>query len=150
LSEFPKTHEFIALLRHSPKKQLVFTNENGTSIHSGYHLTESKAAAFDMIDCCGQKNQWRETIAQLWVPNESDDDFIDRTKVSQHLRQGERNDRARFRSGDSFRIRRRKFLSVEHHLESVTQNAEKIRVRLRPPQATCNARDRAGTEKCCA
>src|SRR6266705_6914872 len=72
-----QTHEFIASLRRSPDKQLLFENEEGAAIHSGYHLTELKAASFDTVDCGAQKNRWNETIVQLWVPeNEGSDEFM--------------------------------------------------------------------------
>ena len=63
-----KTEDFISTLREAPAKHLVFTNSDGTTIHGGYHLTELKAASFDTVDCGAQKNQWNETIVQLWVP----------------------------------------------------------------------------------
>jgi hypothetical protein len=43
------------------------TNSDGATIHGGYHLTELKAASFDTVDCGRAKNQWNETIVQLWV-----------------------------------------------------------------------------------
>ena len=66
------THDFISRLREAPTKQLVFTNHEGTTIHGGYHLTELKAASFDTVDCVAQKNQWNETIVQLWVPEDEE------------------------------------------------------------------------------
>ena len=145
-----KTHEFISLLRHSPTKQLVFVNEEGSSIHSGYHLTELKAASFDTIDCGGQKNQWRETIVQLWVPNESDDDFMTAQKfLNIYDKVGgmialDSEAEIRFEYGDE------NFAPSNYHVERVTQDAKAIRVQLRLPQSTCKARDRRGAEKCCA
>jgi len=50
----------------------VFSNSDGATIHGGYHLTELKAASFDTVDCGAQKNQWNETIVQLWVPEEEE------------------------------------------------------------------------------
>src|SRR5437899_12290500 len=69
-----KTRDFIAALRQSPDKPLLFANSDGHVIHRGYHLTEIKAAAYDTVDCGGQKNQWNETVLLLWVPEHSDDD----------------------------------------------------------------------------
>src|SRR5438477_734995 len=71
-----KTNEFIAELRRVPQNQLIFVDGNGHAVHSGYHLTELKAASLDTVDCGGQKNRWNETIVQLWVPQEADDDFM--------------------------------------------------------------------------
>src|SRR5205823_14358845 len=76
-----KTREFIEQLRESREKQVVFVDENGTTIHGGYHLTELKAATFDTVDCGGQKNRWNETIVQLWVPqDEESDEFMTANK----------------------------------------------------------------------
>ena len=65
-----RTQDFISRLRKAAAKALVFINSNGATIHGGYHLTELKAASFDTVDCGAQKNQWNETIVQLWVPEE--------------------------------------------------------------------------------
>lgn len=67
-----RTQDFISRLRKAPAKALVFTNSDGATIHGGYHLTELKAASFDTVDCGAQKNQWNETIAQLWVPEDEE------------------------------------------------------------------------------
>ena len=68
-----KTREFIEQLRGARSKQVLFVDENDTTIHGGYHLTELKAATFDTVDCGGQKNRWHETIVQLWVPEDEDE-----------------------------------------------------------------------------
>src|SRR5436189_2376596 len=68
-----RTQDFISRLRKAATtKALVFINSNGATIHGGYHLTELKAASFDTVDCGAQKNQWNETIVQLWVPEEQE------------------------------------------------------------------------------
>src|SRR5204863_3615409 len=51
---------------------LVFSDSDDATIHGGYHLTELKAASFDTVDCGAQKNQWNETIVQLWVPEDEE------------------------------------------------------------------------------
>ena len=56
------TQEFIAQLRRTPDKPLVFVDAEGDTIHAGYHLTEIKAAKFDTVDCGGEKNRWSETV----------------------------------------------------------------------------------------
>jgi hypothetical protein len=145
-----KTNDFVTLLRRSPKKQLIFVNEDGAPIHSGYHLTELKAASFDTVDCGGQKNEWRETIVQLWVPDEADDDFMTAQKfLSIYDKVGgmislDSDAEIRFEYGDE------SFFPSNYHVERVTQDAKAIRIQLRPPQSTCKARDRRGAEKCCA
>ena len=66
------TEDFIGRLRQAPAKRLVFANSDGATIHGGYHLTELKAASFDTVDCGAEKNQWNETIVQLWVPEDEE------------------------------------------------------------------------------
>ena len=75
-----KTNKFITALRNSPDKQLQFVNESGDTVHSGYHLTEIKAANFDTVDCGSQVNHWHETILQLWVPADADDEYMSASK----------------------------------------------------------------------
>jgi len=138
-----QTHEFIATLRRSGDKQLVFANEEGAAIHGGYHLTELKAASFDTVDCGGQKNRWHETIVQLWVPeSEESDEFMTARKfLSIYDRVGgmialDSEAEIRFEYGDE------NFPPSNYHVEEVTQDDTTIRVELRPPQTTCKARDR--------
>ena len=150
-SKFMITNEFIALLRRSPDKHLVFVNEDGTAIHSGYHLTELKAGSFDTVDCGGQKNRWNETIVQLWVPQEADDEFMTAGKfLSIYDKVGgmitiDSDAQIRIEYGDE------NFFPSNYDVDLVTQDDESIRVQLRPPQTTCKARDRraeAGASRC--
>lgn len=146
-----KTHEFIMLLRRSPDKHLVFVNDQGTTIHSGYHLTELKAASLDTVDCGGQKNQWKETIVQLWVPQEADHDFMTAKKFLRiYDKVGgmiaiDPDAEIRIEYGDE------NFFPSNHDVDLVTQDDETIRVQLRPPQTTCKARDRRAVAgaSCC-
>src|SRR6266436_10179581 len=75
-----KTNEFISELRRAPENQLVFVDGNGHAVDAGYHLTELKAASLDTVDCGGQANQWQETIVQLWVPANPDNDYMSADK----------------------------------------------------------------------
>jgi len=145
------TNEFIALLRRSPDKHLVFVNDEDTTIHSGYHLTELKAGSFDTVDCGGQKNRWNETIVQLWVPQEADDEFMTAGKfLSIYDKVGgmitiDSDAQIRIEYGDE------NFFPSNYDVDLVTQDDESIRVQLRPPQTTCKARDRraeAGASRC--
>ncbi len=147
-----KTQEFIAQLRRSGGKPLVFVNADGATIHSGYHLTEIKAAQFDTVDCGGQKNRWGETIIQLWVPEEErNDEFMTAgkflsiyDKVSQMV-DVDLAAEVRVEYGD------KNFFPSNYHVESIGENENTLRVELRAPQATCKARDRR-TEgvSCCS
>jgi hypothetical protein len=137
-----KTYEFIEQLRGSRGK-LVFVDENEMTIHGGYHLTELKAATFDTVDCGGRKNRWNETIVQLWVPEQEESDgfmtadkflsIYDRVSGMIAL---DPEAEIRFEYGDE------NFSPSNYHVVQVTEDANTIRVELRPPQATCKARDR--------
>src|SRR5204862_7018776 len=107
------THDFIGRLREAPAKQLVFTNSDGATIHGGYHLTELKAASFDTVDCGAEKNQWNETIVQLWVPeDEEDGEFMTAQKFWQSTK-GRAADPAPSDSRNSFRVRRRELSAFQ-------------------------------------
>jgi hypothetical protein len=107
-----KTNEFVSELRRAPENQLVFVDGNGHAVHAGYHLTELKAASLDTVDCGGQANQWQETIIQLWVPANPDNDYMSADKFLKIFDKA-RHDSAKLRCGDSRRVRRRKFLSID-------------------------------------
>jgi hypothetical protein len=83
------TNDFIERLREAPAKCVLLTNADGATIHGGYHVTELKAVSFDTVDCGAQKKQWNQTIVQLWVPdNEENEEFMTAKKNSGNLRQG--------------------------------------------------------------
>ena len=146
------TREFIRKLRQAPAKRLIFTNGNGARIHGGYHLTELKAASFDTVDCGAQKNHWRETIIQLWVPeNEESEEFMSAQKFLAiydkvaGLIALDQEAEVRFEYGDE------NFPSSNYHVEEITEDDRDFRVKLRLPHATCKARDRRESgATCCA
>ena len=148
-----KTDQFIATLRQSPADRLAFVNETGNVIHPGYHLTEIKAAHFDTVDCGGQTNRWNETIVQLWVPAEAEDDYMsagkflgifDRVTAMIPLQE---EAEIRVEYGDE------NFFPSLYHVESVESASGTMRVLLAPPVTTCQARDRrlnkVETTACC-
>jgi hypothetical protein len=144
------THDFINWLRDAPAKQLVFTNSDGTTIHGGYHLTELKAASFDTVDCGAQKNQWNETIVQLWVPeDEENGEFMTAAKFLSiydkvaRLIPLDSTAEIRFEYGDE------NFPASNYHVEMITGNEAELRVQLRLPQATCKARGRREAGAAC-
>ena len=148
-----KTSEFISALRRSPKKALLFTNANGDAIHSGYHLTEIKAVTYDTVDCGAQKNQWNETILQLWVPATADDDYMSAGKFVtiydkvRKLVSIDEDAEVRIEYGDET------FFPTAYHVANLSENQNELRVVLEPPATTCKARDRArssASESCCA
>src|SRR6266513_588036 len=147
-----RTQDFISRLREAAAKALVFINSNGAMIHGGYHLTELKAASFDTVDCGVQKNQWNETIVQLWVP-EQEEEKGERMTAAKFLSIYDKVARLisldvtaeiRFEYGDE------NFPPSNYHVENIREIPAQLRVELRLPQMTCKARDRRKSgEACC-
>jgi hypothetical protein len=143
-------------LRAAQENRLLFIDRDGNSIHAGYHLTELKAASLQTVDCGGQRNHWQETIVQLWVPPEADDDYMTAAKFLQifdKVRGMIPLDLAaeiRVEYGDE------NFFPSTYHIRSVMHDQHAARVLLVPPEATCKARDRRacgagdhGRQACC-
>ena len=136
------TKEFISALRAAPDNELMFVDLEGHAVHNGYHLTELKSASFETVDCGGKTNRWQETIVQLWVPENPDDDYMTATKflkIFDKVRGMIALDvdaEIRVEYGD------RNFFPSTYHVRSVTSNGATTRVFLEPPRATCKARDR--------
>lgn len=136
------TQEFIAALRKAPENQLIFENEKGDTVRAGYHLTEIKAAHFDTVDCGGQTNQWSETIVQLWVPANADDEYMTAGKFLRIFDKVtamiplQLEAEIRVEYGDE------NFFPSLYHVEAVTREEGTTRVLLAPPSSTCKARDR--------
>ena len=148
-----KTNQFIAALRQSPQDRLIFMNKAADVVHTGYHLTEIKAAHFDTVDCGGQTNRWNETVVQLWVPAEADDEYMtagkflsifDRVTAMIPL-QEEAEIRVEYGDGN--------FFPSLYHVDAVRSAAGTTRVLLEPPITTCKARDRrlkeVAADACC-
>jgi len=141
-----KTNEFISKLRAAPENRLIFVDLEGHAVHSGYHLTELKAASLKTVDCGGQTNQWEETTAQLWVPSNPDSDY---TTAGKFLKIFDKvsgiiplnlDTEIRVEYGDE------NFFPSAYHVRSVTHVDAVTRVLLEPPRATCKAR---GRDECC-
>jgi hypothetical protein len=150
-----KTNEFISTLRAAPNNQLIFIDLDGHTVHSGYHLTELKAAAFDTVDCGGQTNRWQETIVQLWVPSHAANEYMTTAKFLKIFEKVRGmiplnpNAEVRIEYGDE------NFFPSTYHVCSVTHDQTTTRVLLEPPRASCKARDRrvgisSPTDSCCA
>jgi hypothetical protein len=152
-----KTNEFISALRTVPNRQLVFVDRNGRAVHPGYHLTELKAATFNTVDCGGQVNQWEETVVQLWVPAEADDDYMTAAKFLKIFDKVRGmvpinlDAEIRVEYGDE------NFFPSTYQVRSVTHERETTRVLLEAPATACKARDRRiatsmapATPSCCA
>jgi Family of unknown function (DUF6428) len=150
-----KTNEFISSLRTAPNNQLIFVDLDGHTVHTGYHLTELKAASFDTVDCGGQTNRWQETIVQLRAPPGADGDYM---MVAKFLKIFDKvrgmipldlDAEIRVEYGDE------NFFPSTYRIRSVTSVRETTRVLLQPSETTCKARDRrvgalAATDSCCA
>ena len=132
-----KTSEFISELRAAPQNQLLFVSAAGQAVHAGYHLTELKAASFDTVDCGGQVNQWQETIVQLWVPENADDDYMTTAKFLKIFDQVRGmiplnlNTELRVEYGDE------NFFPSTYHVRSVAHGHDATRVLIEPPATTC-------------
>jgi Family of unknown function (DUF6428) len=137
-----KTNEFISKLRAAPDNRLLFVDRGGNPIHTGYHLTELKAASLQTVDCGGQRNHWQETIVQLWVPPKADHDYMTAAKFLQIFDKVrgmiplDLTAEIRVEYGDE------NFFPSTYHVRSVTHDQHSTRVLLVPPEATCKARDR--------
>ena len=146
------TNDFIARLRCAPDKPLLFVNAGGDTIHAGYHLTEIKAAKFETVDCGREKNRWNETIMQLWVPaNEISEQFMTAGKFLSIYEKVSCMIDVDFAAEVWFEYGDENFFPSNYHVDSVIEQADTLRVELRPPQTTCKARDRraAGASCCC-
>jgi len=150
-----KTNEFISTLRAAPSNQLIFADLDGHAVHSGYHLTELKAASFETVDCGGQVNRWPETIVQLWVPLRADNEYMTAAKFLKifdkvrGLIPVDLDAEIRVEYGDD------NFFPSTYHVRSMTDDQTTTRVLLEPPHTTCKARDRrvetlSTTDSCCA
>jgi len=145
------TNEFISALRAAPGNELMFINLDGHAVHSGYHLTELKAASFETVDCGGQTNRWQETIVQLWVPEEEENGermtaakFLSIYDKVARLISLDVTAEIRFEYGDE------NFPPSDYHVEKISEKEAELLVQLRLPQTTCKARDRrqSGTGCC--
>jgi Family of unknown function (DUF6428) len=152
-----KTNDFIAALRAAPENRLLFVDRDGNPIHAGYHLTELKTASLQTVDCGGERNQWQETIVQLWVPPEADDDYMTAAKFLQIFDKVrgmiplDLAAKIRVEYGDE------NFFPSTYHVRSVTHDQHATHVLLVPPETMCKARDRRAcggrdrdSRACCA
>jgi hypothetical protein len=137
-----KTNEFIAELRRAPENQLVFVDGNGHAVHAGYHLTELKAASLDTVDCGGQANRWQETIVQLWVPPNADDNYMTTGKFLKIFDKVRGMIPLNFDAAIRVEYGDEKFFPSTYDVRSIAHGEDVTRVLLKPPETTCKARDR--------
>jgi hypothetical protein len=137
-----KTDEFILSLRAAPNNQLIFVDFDGRAVHSGYHLTELKAASFETVDCGGKTNRWQETIVQLWVPSQADDDYMTVAKFLEIFQKVRETIPLNLDTEVRIEYGAEDFFPSLYHVRSVSHDQNTTRVLLEPPQTTCKARDR--------
>ena len=152
-----KTNEFISALRAAPQNQLTFVDTYGHTIHAGYHLTELKAASFETGDCGGQVNQWQETVVQLWVPEDTDGEYLGSAKFLKIFDKVSGMIPLNFEAEMRIEYGDQNFFPSIYHVRSVTREGEMTQVLLEPPATTCKARDRhscytseTAPSSCCA
>jgi hypothetical protein len=153
-----KTNEFIAELRRAPENQLVFVDGNGHAVHAGYHLTELKAVSLDTVDCGGQTNRWQETIVQLWVPANADNDYMTAGKFLKIFDKVGGMIPLNFDASIRVEYGDEDFFPATYDVRSITRGEDLTRVLLQAPETTCKARDRreksirseAERETCCS
>ena len=152
-----KTNEFIAELRRAPQNQLLFVDGNGHAVHTGYHLTELKAASLDTVDCGGQANQWQETIVQLWVPANPDNNYMRADKFLKIFDKVRDMIPLTFNAAIRVEYGDENFFPSTYDVRSITHDEDVTRVLLQAPETTCKARNRrykstsseAEPETCC-
>jgi len=136
------TSEFISALRAAPDNQLIFVSRDDAAVHSGYHLTELKAASFETVDCGGQTNRWQETIVQLWVPSDPDDEYMTAAKFLKIFDKVRGMIPLNFDAEIRVEYGDENFFPSAYYVHSVTSDHTATRVLLEPPRTTCKARDR--------
>jgi len=136
------TKEFISALRAAPDDELMFVDLEGHAVHSGYHLTELKAASLETVDCGGKTNRWQETIVQLWVPENPDEDYMRASKFLKIFDKVRGMIALDFDSEIRVEYGDRNFFPSTYYVCSVTSEDATTRVFLEPPRTTCKARDR--------
>ena len=137
-----KTNEFIAELRRAPENQLVFVDGNGHAVHAGYPLTELKAASLDTVDCGGQTNRWQETIVQLWVPANPDNNYMSAGKFLKIFDKVRAMIPLNFDAAIRVEYGDEDFFPSIYDVRSITHSEDVTRVLLQAPETTCKARDR--------
>jgi len=137
-----KTNEFVSELRRATANQLVFVDGHGHAVHPGYHLTELKAASLETVDCGGQTNQWQETIVQLWVPANPDNDYMTAAKFLKIFDKVRGMIPLNFDAAIRVEYGDENFFQSTYDVRSIAHTEGVTRVLLQPPETTCKARDR--------
>jgi len=149
-----KTSEFLNILESNPNKKLQFEYHKGQFAREDFHITEIKNVTYDTVDCGGIRNQWNETIVQLWENQRPDGNYVDTSRAS-HIANSVEKVRPTFKDTEiKFEYGNSIFHTAVLNVENV-EVGETVNVKLFPESTTCKAQDRAGTdaekaEACCA
>lgn len=147
------TRTFLEAVERADEAPLVFMLDGRILVNPGYHVTEVKALSYHAMDCGGQADQWRETLVQLWSPEEQEErSFMSARKFLSIYRRVAASipvDEAaeiRFEYGNLERP------AVNYHVSHLEAKADQLRVHLRNPAVACKARDRRlqTSGACCA
>lgn len=65
--------EFLNLLEANPEAELRFEYAHGKQVRADYHITEVKNVHIEATDCGGRQDSWRETVIQLWEPEQAEE-----------------------------------------------------------------------------
>lgn len=66
------TKDFLSLLEKHSDKELLFEYQENQFVPAAYHITEVKNVHIDSVDCGGRPSEWYETIVQLWLPEDKE------------------------------------------------------------------------------
>lgn len=138
-------NKFLEVLRTNPNLPLLFEYQDGKYARPDYHITEVKNVSYDTVDCGGIRNQWTETIVQLWE-NEMPElnHSVDTTKA---LKIFDVVERVRPTFGEvelKFEYGNANFHTAIMQVKEIVVS-DKIEVKLLSEHTTCKAKDRAAT-----
>lgn len=140
-----KTSKFLKALADNPNMPLYFEYQDGKYTRPDYHITEVKNVSYDTVDCGGVRNQWTETIVQLWEDSMPDlNHSVDTTKalkifdVVEKARPTFKDVEVKFEYGNAG------FHTTVMQVDSI-EVTDKVVVKLLTENTTCKAKDRALT-----
>lgn len=67
-----KLTDFLTTLENNPDQEITFRLADGRELGGDLHITEVKNAIVESVDCGSNAHQFKETIIQLWINEESD------------------------------------------------------------------------------
>ncbi|RNC79343.1 MAG: hypothetical protein ED557_14765 [Balneola sp.] len=67
-----KLPDLIKTLEENPNQEIIFRLNDGRELGGDLHITEVKNAIIESVDCGSNAHQFKETIIQLWINEDSD------------------------------------------------------------------------------